>query len=226
MKDHPWKEGTDDFVNVKVVGEYLSDYAKRFHLERFLKYNTKIETIKTVNGRWIVRSRLLNRTHGGNVEFLEHEEAFDKVGVPSGHYHANRVPDIKGLEEWKRTHPERVMHSKAYRRPQELADQGEGVSSTDIAREINGVAKTVYQSTRGGQFDLPLRFLPPNAKRVEECVSSEFETNNEGRGVAHLKDGTTLSDIDKVIVCTGYPISYPFLHSDFNCSMVVGTTEH
>ncbi|KAF5875537.1 putative fad dependent protein [Botrytis fragariae] len=222
MKDHPWKEGTGDFVNVKVVGEYLNDYAKRFHLERFLKYNTKVETIKKVNGRWIVRSKLLNRTQDGNVEFLEHEEAFDKIVVASGHYHANRVPDIKGLKEWKRNYPGRVMHSKAYRRPQELAGQVKrsfnwgSVSSTDIAREINGVAKTVYQSTRGGQFDLPLSFLPPSAKRVGECVSFEFETSNEGRGVAHLKDGTTLSDIDKVIICTGYHISYPFLHPYHN----------
>ncbi|TGO50225.1 hypothetical protein BCON_0188g00050 [Botryotinia convoluta] len=221
MKDHPWKEGTGDFVNVKVVGEYLNDYAKRFHLERFLKYNTKVETVKKVNGRWIVRSKLLNRTHDGNVEFLEHEEVFDKVVVASGHYHANRVPDIKGLKEWKRNHPGRVMHSKAYRRPQELAGQnvlliGGSVSSTDIAREINGVAKTVYQSTRGGQFNLPLSFLPPSAKRVGECVSFEFETSNEGRGVAHLKDGTTLGDIDKVIICTGYHISYPFLHPYHN----------
>lgn len=81
MKDHPWKEGTGDFVNVKVVGEYLNDYAKRFHLERFLKYNTKVETIKKVDGRWIVRSKLLNRTHDGNVEFLEYEEVTCRVGT-------------------------------------------------------------------------------------------------------------------------------------------------
>lgn len=41
--------------------------------------------------------------------------------MASGHYHANRVPDIKGLKEWKEQYPERIMHSKAYRRPQELA---------------------------------------------------------------------------------------------------------
>lgn len=50
-------------------------------------------------------------------------QAFDKVVVASGHYHANRVPDIKGLSEWRKRYPERVMHSKAYRKPQELAGQ-------------------------------------------------------------------------------------------------------
>lgn len=93
---------------------------------------------------------------------------------------------------------------------------GGSVSSTDIAREVNGIAKEVYQSTRGGQFDLPLSFLPPGTRRVGECLSFEFNIRNEGRGTVHLKDGTTLVEIDKVIVCTGYHISYPFLHPYHN----------
>ncbi|ESZ91781.1 hypothetical protein SBOR_7832 [Sclerotinia borealis F-4128] len=221
MKDHPWKEGTGDFVNVKVVGNYLEDYARRFYLGKALRYNTKVETIDKINGKWIVRSKLLNKTHDGNIELIESEEAFDKVVVASGHYHANRVPDIKGLKEWRKEYPERVMHSKAYRRPEVLADQtvlliGGSVSSTDIARELNGIAKEVYQSTRGGQFDLPLSFLPPSAKRIGECASFEFQTSNEGRGIVHLKDGTTLVGIDKIVICTGYHISYPFLHPYHN----------
>ncbi|KAG4027285.1 hypothetical protein MFRU_031g00340 [Monilinia fructicola] len=220
IKNHPWKEGTGDFVNVKVVGDYLEDYSKKFHLEQVLRYNTKVEKIEKLNGKWIVTSKLLNKTHDGRIELIDGEEAFDKVVVASGHYHANRVPDIKGLKEWRKHHPERVMHSKAYRRPEEVKDQtvlliGGSVSSNDIAREISATAKGVYQSTRGGQFDLPISFLPPGTQRVGEC--SSFETSNDGRGIVHLKDGTTLDGIDKVIICTGYHISYPFLlpyHND------------
>ncbi|CAD6445792.1 6fdc982d-a0c6-4e74-9eea-af9f47ff6dff [Sclerotinia trifoliorum] len=216
MKGHPWKEGTGDFVNVKVVGDYLKDYARRFHLEQALRYNTKIEAIEKVGSKWVVKSKLLNKADGGNIEFVEREEIFDKVVVASGHYHASRVPDIKGLKDWREQYPERVMHSKVYRRPQEFAGQtvlliGGGVSSTDIAREMNGIAKKVFQSTRGGQFDLPLSFLPPRTERIGECVSFEFEASDKGRGIAHLKDGATLVGIDKVIICTGYHISYPFL---------------
>lgn len=93
---------------------------------------------------------------------------------------------------------------------------GGSVSSTDIAREIHGVAKEVYQSTRGGQFDLPLSFLPSGTKRVGECVSFDFDAST-GRGVAYLEDGTTLPGIDRLIICTGYHICYPFLspyHND------------
>lgn len=74
MKDHPWKDGTDDFVNVKVVGDYLEDYAKRFHLERVFRYNTKVETIDKVDGKWIVKSKALSKTHDETIEFIKSEE--------------------------------------------------------------------------------------------------------------------------------------------------------
>ncbi|EDO00163.1 hypothetical protein SS1G_03023 [Sclerotinia sclerotiorum 1980 UF-70] len=196
MKGHPWKEGTGDFVNVKVVGDYLKDYARRFHLEQVLRYNTKIEAIEKVDSKWVVKSKLLNKTHDGNIKFVEKEETFDKVVVASGHYHASRVPDIKGLKDWRERYPERVMHSKVYRRPQELAGQtvlliGGGVSSTDIAREINGMAKKVYQSTRGGQFDLPLSFLPPRTERVGEfLVTDGTQVHNLHKDIFYIPDPT------------------------------------
>lgn len=95
---------------------------------------------------------------------------------------------------------------------------GASTSSTDIAREIDGVAKKVYQSSRGGQFDLPLSFLPPNTTRIGECSSFQFDSEENGRGKVNIKDGSILSGIDKVVICTGYHISYPFLsgyHDDF-----------
>lgn len=45
---------------------------------------------------------------------------FDAVVVASGHYHAARVPDIPGLADWKRAYPDRVQHSKGYRRPEDF----------------------------------------------------------------------------------------------------------
>lgn len=74
IKNHPWKEGTGDFVNVKVVGDYLENYSRRFHMERVLRYHTKVETINKIDGKWIVRSKFLNRNHGGSIELIESEE--------------------------------------------------------------------------------------------------------------------------------------------------------
>ncbi len=43
--------------------------------------------------------------------------------VANGNYHACKVPDIPGLKEWKSKWPDRVQHSKRYRRPDEFKDE-------------------------------------------------------------------------------------------------------
>lgn len=53
---------------------------------------------------------------------------------------------------------------------------GAGVSSLDIAREISTTAKSIYQVSRGGIFDLPTSFLPPGATRISGEVRA-FENN-------------------------------------------------
>ena len=102
---------------------------------------------------------------------------------------------------------------------------GAGTSSTDIARDLDTVASRVYQSSRGGNFDLPVSFLPPSASRIGAIDSLEDlgvidVSKNENAslssdaafpGTVRLKDGTILSNIHSVIVCTGYHCSYPYL---------------
>lgn len=101
---------------------------------------------------------------------------------------------------------------------------GGGVSSTDIARELGPVARTIYQSTRNGQYDLTEKMLPDNGTRVAEIASFEI-TGNAGPETlltaesrlpirVHLKSedkDETIEDIDYIIVCTGYHFTLPFL---------------
>ena len=104
---------------------------------------------------------------------------------------------------------------------------GAGVSSLDIAREIGDEAKKIYQTSRNGAFDLPASFLPPGAIRISGEVDAfeSFQVESTpltdalepipGRII--LKDGRELTDIHRVIICTGYHMSLPFLrqyHSD------------
>jgi len=93
----------------------------------------------------------------------------------------------------------------------------------DIAREIGPVAKNIYQVSRGGAFDFSPIFLPKNATRIGAIES--FEANSpdpasENRaldasetipGTIVLKSGQRLSDIHRVILCTGYHFCLPFL---------------
>lgn len=152
------------------------------------------------------------------------------VVVASGHYHAPRVPDIPGISELKRQFPTRIQHSKGYRTPERFAKRnvlliGASVSSTDIARELGPIANNIYQSHRGGAFDLPASLLPENATRVEEVVAFDLPKDStvaidesEPLPVTiKLKSGQTLCGIHDILVCTGYHITVPFLpglHSD------------
>jgi cation diffusion facilitator CzcD-associated flavoprotein CzcO len=57
-------------------------------------------------------------------------QGFDSVVVASGHYHSPNVPDIPGLKEWKKRWPDRVQHSKGYRKPDDFKDQvGTGIKN-------------------------------------------------------------------------------------------------
>jgi ACS family pantothenate transporter-like MFS transporter len=112
---------------------------------------------------------------------------------------------------------------------------GAGVSSTDIARELGGVADYVYQSSRNGDFDLPSTLLPPNGTRIGEIASFDIDipqqngNNNENVGydtlhtaqqpipsTITLASGHKLCGVHSVLVCTGYHISYPFLRHYHN----------
>ena len=98
---------------------------------------------------------------------------------------------------------------------------GAGTSSFDIARETGLVAKNVYQSSRGGLFDLPLEYLTPAAQRVGEVSHFAVDDGEMSRKPLssgepipfriHFKDGTALSSIHSVILCTGYHCTVPFL---------------
>ena len=154
-------------------------------------------------------------------------QEFDAIVVATGHYHACNIPDIEGLAAWKKNFPDRVNHSKLYRKPDSFRDQnvllvGAGVSSTDIARELGGVARSIYQVSRGGDYDLPPFLLPENATRVgairsfDPCESNTTE-NGAIPGTITLISGQRLCDIHRVILCTGYHVSFPFMrqyHAD------------
>ncbi|KAK2778780.1 hypothetical protein FQN53_001637 [Emmonsiellopsis sp. PD_33] len=228
-KLNAWPDGTPDFVSHRTIKEYIQDTSKKAGVAQITLYNTRVFDVQKIGSQWKVKSLTLKRdVQSGRWHELQRVQSFDAVVVASGHYHAPLVPGIPGLSEWKRQWPGRVSHSKSYRRPDDFKGMnvlliGAGVSSTDIAKELGGKANKIYQSSRGGNFDLPASFLPPNGFRVGEISSFNYDPDSnsalqdlgENQAIPFLislKSGHELCDIHRVIVCTGYHITYPFLN--------------
>ncbi|ETS73533.1 hypothetical protein PFICI_14479 [Pestalotiopsis fici W106-1] len=211
-----WPEGTPDFVSQDHIDQYIRDLSMYTGAHERVQFDTTVDGVSknTETGKWVVNTRTLRKT-GSDFEFLGRRWEFDAVIVASGHYHEPKIPDIPGLKEWKERHPESISHSKRYRSPEPFKDKtvfviGAGVSSLDVVRESHAVAKRVYQSSRDGQFDIPASLLPPGAERVggiEKFVSYE----GSAAGDVVLQDGTVLTDVDVIVLGTGYITSYPFL---------------
>jgi hypothetical protein len=59
LKGYPWPVGTEDFVNVRVKGEYIQKYSKRFNVEPLIRYHTRVEKLEKLGYKWELRSSTL-----------------------------------------------------------------------------------------------------------------------------------------------------------------------
>ncbi|KAB5557842.1 hypothetical protein GE09DRAFT_88628 [Coniochaeta sp. 2T2.1] len=228
-----WPEGTEEHTGQENIERYVQTLAHNHGVHDVTLYNTRVDEMKKTadGGGWAVRTVTLKKRHGV-AHLIEKYWEFDSIVIASGHYNLPRIPDTPGLKEWKAIFKDRVIHSKQYRKAEMFRGKnilviGAGVSSNDICRELGEVANQIFQSVRGGAFDLSASLLPEIAERLGEVASYELDagfvpgfplvTGDHIPGRAVLKDGRILSDIDYVIIATGYITSYPFLpqlHSD------------
>lgn len=224
-----WPEGTPDHVTHHEIETYVQRLSRETGAHDVTQFDTRVEeAVKNAStGKWELRTKTLLKDDDGKYSFQDKEWTFDAVVVAAGHYHVPLIPQVPGLAEWKRKYPDRVRHSKSYRYPHHYKDQnvllvGAGVSSLDIAKELDGLAGKTYQSSRGGKFDLDKSLLPPNSERVAglksfkldegKSLSSGSETPGAPiPGTVHLADGRVLQDIHHVIIASGYQTTYPFL---------------
>ncbi|KKY21586.1 putative fad dependent [Phaeomoniella chlamydospora] len=220
-----WEPNTPTFTTHETLRKYLQDTAVRTGVEEEILYNTRVESLSKDNelGRWNIKT---TTWHSATNNKTAKSWTFDAVVVATGHYHAPNVPSIPGLAAWKDAFPSRIQHSKRYRNPKGFEDTnvlliGGSTSATDIAKELGPIAKRIWQSTRNGPFDHPAFELPKNASRVAEIASfGPLQCNNASStaipGTVTLVDGSVLENVDRVIVCTGYQFSLPFLSAEYH----------
>jgi hypothetical protein len=125
---------------------------------------------------------------------------------------------VKGLEEFISKFPGRVSHSKGYRtanlyinkRVLVIGNSASGHDITTLLVNSGNLKLPLYQSRR-----TPSRWdgnEPP--KGIEwKPVIQEY---NPATGEIIFADGTTLSNIDHIIYCTGYKPSFPFWNEKAN----------
>ena len=76
----------------------------------------------------------------------------------------------------------------------------------DVAKDLGPVAAHVFQSSRGGQWDLPSHLLPSNAARVggvrsfSEIGDAKLGSDGSVSGTVTLTSGEKLCNIHQVIL--------------------------
>lgn len=125
--------GTEDFVTHDVLKDYIQDVAVSTGVHTLTRYDTEVKSVYKRDHKWKVNTVTLQVNEKGAVASeaasqvsngettssasLTSFQIFDSVIVASGHYHTPKVPLTAGLVDWKQRWPQRVMHSKRYRKP-------------------------------------------------------------------------------------------------------------
>lgn len=61
LRANKWKPGTEDFVKHHVLAEYIQDTAKNTNVERYIRFNTRIDAVEKIGSQWNVQaSRLIH----------------------------------------------------------------------------------------------------------------------------------------------------------------------
>ncbi|KAH7202161.1 hypothetical protein DER44DRAFT_786591 [Fusarium oxysporum] len=198
------------FRHWKVMRDYIAGILHRNHYEDLISYNTTVEHVEKTGDEW----KVVLRKEGKKQDYWW-SETFDAVVVASGHYWVPYIPAVEGLEQFEKTRPGSVVHSKHFRgrdsfHGKRVVVVGASVSAADIAVDLVDTAKSPIHCVTIGHttnvffgdtaFDHPkIQQHPSIAKVVNRTV--------------HFIDGTSVADVDHIIFGTGYSWTLPFLPS-------------
>ncbi|KAH6612416.1 dimethylaniline monooxygenase (N-oxide forming), partial [Boeremia exigua] len=211
--------------------QYIQNYFATHRTDRFLVLNTTVEDVLRDGERWKLTLRRHDAVQKVDVWWVEH---FDALIIANGHYSVPYIPQVPGLEEYMHAFPSRITHSKFYRSPTHHPNHtiliiGNSASGHDITTNLAAsglVSLPVHQSRRSrSRWDGP---EPPSGVAWKPTVSRY----DPATGAIHFSDGTSLTDIDAVIYCTGYKPSFPFWNPangplyDYASARLSGFYEH
>lgn len=122
--DFPWKRGTSMFPTRATIEEYLNDYSADLQVE----YDTEVVDVyrqSRIRPRdWKVVTKRVDQPDKGEEDKNDPQTTsrdFDFVVVATGTFDKPFVPDYPGLDTWKEVFPDRIIHSKSYRRAEDFS---------------------------------------------------------------------------------------------------------
>nr|AJA32148.1 monooxygenase C [Starmerella bombicola] len=204
----------DTFRSHETIRNYVSQlFTDRMHL---VQLNTNVEKAWQPDGPGGKWKLILSRASEKYVEYFT--EYFDFLYVANGRFSVPNIPSIEGLKEAVSILPKgSVIHTKEFRDPSEYRDKtvafvGSGFSNIDLVHltQNAGAKLPIHLSLRSVlQVAVP-GFAQPWIQAHPQ-VKSIKATNKGSKLTLVFADETELSDVDVLILGTGYKYSYPFL---------------
>jgi cation diffusion facilitator CzcD-associated flavoprotein CzcO len=203
--DQPFDPELPLFPGHDAVLDYLERHAD--DVRHLIQFHTQVINVTPGTVQWSVTAR----------DILSGQETtltYDAVVIANGHYTVPYVPDVPGVNTWNQANPGVIIHSKAYRRPEDFKGKkviviGNSASGSEIASQIGQHCKyplLLSSRTYNELFAQPKWDLQ---RDVPEIV--EFLLPVDHERAVKFKDGSIESNIDAVIFATGYFYSFPFL---------------
>ncbi|VDB91478.1 unnamed protein product [Peniophora sp. CBMAI 1063] len=200
----PFRPETPLFPKHSLVQQYHADILAHFNLTHHVRFNTQVVETRWEKGRWLVSTQ--NRRSGA-TELSN----FDHLIVATGCFHYPRAPIFEGRDEWLAASENRsILHSVYFRDPSIFAGKnvlvvGSSASGQDVAKHASKYAN----STTIAFKNVP--YLDADAPPDIPGVNTKPRLSHFTPDAAVFDDNSRLSEIDAVVLATGYELRVPFL---------------
>ncbi|KAI3319162.1 hypothetical protein HD806DRAFT_539541 [Xylariaceae sp. AK1471] len=140
--DQKWPSGASLFPEHKLVQEYLRKYSDTVHVN----YGREVFNLHGLTTHFKHKGKKWRVDATNSKSGQEWRRNFDAVVVATGTFDGLFEPDYPGLEDWRDTFPDSVLHSRSYRAAAEFSGKnvlivGNSASGLDISLQIVGAAK-------------------------------------------------------------------------------------
>lgn len=226
----PFPPNTPLFPSHQYVEKYHVDVAEQLNLTQYIQLDSEVYAAgwrgNSTHGKWEVE------VHRSGDDARVQRDSFDHLIVANGHNHYPRVPHFNGTDDWTANSPvggskRELLHSIFYRSPEHYTNKtvvvvGGGASGRDAASQVVVTARKVSIHPNRAITVLDVYVHPqtynslkPNSSRVPQDPVHGIEIvapiSHFTKDSIVLEDNTILTDVDAVVLATGYQFLVPFL---------------